>query len=64
MSGFANQLSNGMFLLFILGIPVYAAIKKINVFGGNVKITIFLLFFFFFCLEGLKNDLFKQTNTS
>ena len=36
MSGFANQLSNGMFLLFILGIPVYAAIKKINVFDAFI----------------------------
>ena len=36
MSGFANQLSNGMFLLFILGIPVYAAIKKINDFDAFI----------------------------
>ncbi len=36
MSGFANQLSNGMFLLFILGIPVYAAFKKINVFDAFI----------------------------
>lgn len=36
MSGFANQLSNGMFLLFILGIRVYAAFKKINVFDAFI----------------------------
>jgi spore maturation protein B len=36
MSGFANHLSNGMFLLFIVGIPLYAALKKINVFDAFV----------------------------
>jgi spore maturation protein B len=36
MSSFANQLSNWMFLIFILGIPVYAAIKKINVFDAFI----------------------------
>ncbi|RUR08677.1 spore maturation protein [Legionella sp. km772] len=36
MSGFGNQLSNWMFLLFILGIPLYAAIKKINVFDAFI----------------------------
>jgi spore maturation protein B len=36
MSGFANQLSNGMFLLFIVGIPFYAAFKKINVFDAFI----------------------------
>lgn len=36
MSGLANQLSNWMFLLFIVGIPVYAAIKKINVFDAFI----------------------------
>lgn len=29
MSGFANQLSNWMLLLFIVGIPLYGAIKKL-----------------------------------
>lgn len=32
MSELANQISNGMFLAFIVGIPLYGAIKKINVF--------------------------------
>lgn len=36
MSGFANQLSNWMFLAFIVGIPLYAAIKKINVFDAFI----------------------------
>jgi spore maturation protein B len=36
MSGFANQLSNGMFLAFIVGIPLYAAIKKVNVFDAFI----------------------------
>ncbi|KTD75707.1 spore maturation protein [Legionella waltersii] len=36
MSGFANQLSNGIFLLFIVGIPLYATIKKINVFDAFI----------------------------
>lgn len=36
MSGIANQLSNWMFLAFIVGIPLYAAIKKINVFDAFV----------------------------
>lgn len=36
MSGFANQLSNFMFLMFIVGIPLYAAIKKINVFDAFI----------------------------
>lgn len=36
MIGFANQLSNGIFLLFIVGIPFYAAIKKINVFDAFI----------------------------
>lgn len=30
MSGFANQLSNWMLLIFIVGIPLYAAIKKLT----------------------------------
>ena len=32
MSEIANQISNGMFLAFVVGIPLYGAIKKINVF--------------------------------
>jgi spore maturation protein B len=36
MTNLANQLSNWMFLLFIVGIPVYAAIKKINVFDAFI----------------------------
>jgi spore maturation protein B len=36
MSGLANHLSNGMFLLFIVGIPLYAAFKKINVFESFI----------------------------
>lgn len=36
MSGFANHLSNWMFLIFIVGIPVYAAIKKVNVFDAFI----------------------------
>lgn len=36
MNGLANHLSNGMFLLFIVGIPMYAALKKINVFDAFI----------------------------
>ena len=36
MSNFANQLSNWMFLAFIVGIPFYGAIKKINVFDAFI----------------------------
>lgn len=36
MNGIANQLSNLMFLAFIVGIPLFAAIKKINVFDAFV----------------------------
>ena len=36
MSGFANQLSNWMFLFFIVGIPLYAVVKKINVFDAFI----------------------------
>lgn len=36
MNGFANQLSNGLFLSFIVGIPLYAAIKKVNVFDAFI----------------------------
>jgi spore maturation protein B len=32
ITSFANQLSNGIILLFVAGIPLYAALKKINVF--------------------------------
>jgi spore maturation protein B len=37
MANLANQLSNWMFLLFIVGIPVYASIKKVNVFDTFVN---------------------------
>lgn len=36
MSGLANQFSNWMFLTFIVGIPLYAAFKKVNVFDAFV----------------------------
>ncbi|MDP3268728.1 MAG: spore maturation protein [Legionella sp.] len=36
MNGFAHQLSNWMFLAFIVGIPLYAALKKINVFDAFI----------------------------
>jgi spore maturation protein B len=36
MNGLANQLSNWMFLAFIVGIPLYAAVKKINVFDAFI----------------------------
>jgi spore maturation protein B len=36
MSGLANQISNWLFLLFIVGIPLYAAYKKINVFDAFI----------------------------
>lgn len=36
MSSWANPLSNALFLLFIAGIPLYAAIKKVNVFDAFV----------------------------
>jgi spore maturation protein B len=36
MNGFANQLSNWMFLVFIVGIPLYAAIKKVSVFDAFI----------------------------
>ncbi|MDI9819783.1 MULTISPECIES: spore maturation protein [unclassified Legionella] len=32
MIGFANQLSNWIFLTFVVGIPLYGVFKKINVF--------------------------------
>ncbi len=37
MSNFANQLSNWLFLSFIVGIPLYAAIKKVNVFDAFIN---------------------------
>lgn len=36
MNGLASQFSNGMFLAFIVGIPLYATIKKINVFDAFI----------------------------
>lgn len=36
MTGFINQLSNWMLLAFIVGIPLYAALKKINVFDAFI----------------------------
>ncbi|HAT2067603.1 TPA: spore maturation protein [Legionella pneumophila] len=36
MNGFANYLSNWLFLTFIVGIPLYAAIKKVNVFDAFI----------------------------
>ena len=36
MSEFANQLSNWIFLAFVVGIPLYAVTKKINVFDAFV----------------------------
>lgn len=37
MSEFANQFSNWIFLIFVLGIPLYAAaVKKINVFDAFI----------------------------
>lgn len=37
MSELANQVSNWIFLLFIVGIPVYASIKKVNVFDAFIN---------------------------
>ena len=37
MTNFANHLSNWLFLSFVAGIPLYAAIKKVNVFDAFVK---------------------------
>lgn len=37
MSYWASQISNGIFLLFIAGIPLYAVLKKINVFDAFVS---------------------------
>ena len=36
MSNFANQFSNLVFLFFIVGIPFYGALKKINVFDAFI----------------------------
>lgn len=36
MNGLANQFSNWMLLAFIVGIPLYAAIKKVNVFDAFI----------------------------
>lgn len=37
MSSLTDQISNGIFLSFVAGIPLYAAIKKINVFDTFVN---------------------------
>ncbi len=37
MNHFANQLSNIMFLAFVVGIPLYGVIKKINVFDAFIE---------------------------
>lgn len=37
MSHFANYFSNGMFLAFVVGIPLYGVIKKINVFDAFIE---------------------------
>lgn len=37
MNSVANLVSNGLFLSFVAGIPLYAAVKKINVFDVFVK---------------------------
>lgn len=37
MSSWVNSLSNGIVLLFIVGIPLYGAIKRINVFDAFVE---------------------------
>ncbi|MCP0913749.1 MULTISPECIES: spore maturation protein [Legionella] len=36
MNAIANQISNALFLLFIVGIPLYAVTKKINVFDSFI----------------------------
>ncbi len=36
MSNFANQFSNWIFLAFIVGIPLYGALKKVDVFSAFV----------------------------
>jgi spore maturation protein B len=37
MTNFAHYFSNGMFLTFIVGIPLYGVIKKINVFDAFIE---------------------------
>lgn len=37
MNHFANQLSNWMFLAFVVGIPLYGVVKKINVFDAFIE---------------------------
>lgn len=37
MNNFANQFSNLIFLAFVVGIPLYGALKKINVFDAFVS---------------------------
>lgn len=37
MSSFANQFSNWLFLAFVAGIPLFATLKKINVFDAFVN---------------------------
>ena len=36
MNGFANQLSNWIMLIFVVGIPLYGAIKKVDVFDAFI----------------------------
>jgi len=36
MSNLANQISNWLFLAFVVGIPLYGAIKKLNVFDAFI----------------------------
>lgn len=37
MSDIANHVSNGLFLSFLLGIPLYGAFKKLNVFDAFIS---------------------------
>lgn len=37
MMEYANQFSNWMFLAFVVGIPVYGAVKKVNVFDAFIN---------------------------
>ena len=37
MSHFADHLSNAMFLAFVVGIPLYGVVKKINVFDAFIE---------------------------
>ena len=36
MNTYMTQLSNSLFLLFVVGIPLYGAFKKINVFDAFI----------------------------